>query len=46
MEDVANLVTFLCCDESRCLTGQTLVIDSGTLAHRPQHAVEQWRSRP
>ncbi|GAA2211032.1 glucose 1-dehydrogenase [Nonomuraea monospora] len=46
VEDVANLVAFLSCEESRCLTGQTLVIDSGTLAHRPQHAVERWRSRP
>lgn len=46
VEDVAHLVAFLTCDESRCLTGQTLVLDSGTLAHRPQHAVERWRSRP
>ncbi|MEV0379610.1 SDR family oxidoreductase [Nonomuraea sp. NPDC050643] len=45
VEDVANLVAFLACDESRCVTGQTLVIDSGTLAHRPQHAVQQWRNQ-
>ncbi len=43
VEDVADLVSFLACAESRCLTGQTLVLDSGTLAHRPQHAVQQWR---
>ncbi|MEV4169078.1 SDR family oxidoreductase [Nonomuraea sp. NPDC049709] len=43
VEDVAALVSFLCSDESRCLTGQTLVLDSGTLAHRPQHAVHQSR---
>ncbi|MFG1970277.1 SDR family NAD(P)-dependent oxidoreductase [Nonomuraea fuscirosea] len=35
----------LACAESRCLTGQTLVLDPGTLAHRPQHAVQQWRER-
>jgi NAD(P)-dependent dehydrogenase (short-subunit alcohol dehydrogenase family) len=43
VEDVASLVAFLASDESRCVTGQTLVIDSGTLAHRPQHAVQRWR---
>ncbi|MFC5833233.1 SDR family NAD(P)-dependent oxidoreductase [Nonomuraea insulae] len=46
VEDVANLVAFLACDESRCVTGQTLVLDSGTLAHRPQHAVQQSRDLP
>ncbi|MFC4014896.1 SDR family NAD(P)-dependent oxidoreductase [Nonomuraea purpurea] len=43
VEDVASLVSFLASDEARCITGQTVVIDSGTLAHRPQHAVQQWR---
>lgn len=42
--DVANLVTFLASDEARCITGQTIVIDSGTLAHRPEHAVKSWRT--
>ncbi|WP_219462804.1 SDR family NAD(P)-dependent oxidoreductase [Nonomuraea rhizosphaerae] len=42
-EDVAGLVTFLASDEARCITGQTVVIDSGTLAHRPEHALRQWR---
>ena len=42
-EDVAGLVAFLASDESRCITGQTIVIDSGTLAHRPEHALRQWR---
>ncbi|MET7335233.1 SDR family oxidoreductase [Nonomuraea sp. NPDC005650] len=42
-DDVANLVCFLASDEARCITGQTLTIDSGTLAHRPQHAVQRWR---
>ncbi|WP_214326746.1 SDR family NAD(P)-dependent oxidoreductase [Nonomuraea sediminis] len=39
--DVANLVCFLASDEARCITGQTVVIDSGTLAHRPEHAIRQ-----
>ncbi|MEV0147032.1 MULTISPECIES: SDR family oxidoreductase [unclassified Nonomuraea] len=41
--DVADLVAFLASDEARCVTGQTVVIDCGTLAHRPEHAVHQWR---
>ncbi|MGA4989233.1 SDR family NAD(P)-dependent oxidoreductase [Nonomuraea bangladeshensis] len=45
VDDVANLVAFLACDESRCLTGQTLILDSGTLAHRPQHAIQRWRAQ-
>ena len=28
-EDVANLAVFLASDESRCITGQTLIIDAG-----------------
>ncbi|MGN9845024.1 SDR family NAD(P)-dependent oxidoreductase [Nonomuraea sp. H19] len=43
-EDVADLVCFLASGEARCITGQTLVIDSGTLAHRPQHAIHEWRA--
>ncbi|MEV5556560.1 SDR family oxidoreductase [Nonomuraea wenchangensis] len=45
VDDVANLVAFLACDESRCLTGQTLILDSGTLAHRPQHAIQRRREQ-
>ncbi len=33
-EDVANLVAWLATDEARCITGQTIVIDSGLLARR------------
>lgn len=40
-DDVAALVSFLSSDESRCLTGQTIALDSGTLAHRPEHAIHQ-----
>lgn len=43
VEDVANLVAFLASAESRCITGQTLVLDSGTLAHRPEHTLHAWR---
>ena len=41
-EDIAGVVTFLASDEGRCITGQTIVVDSGTLAHRPRHAMKQW----
>lgn len=40
--DVAALVAFLASDEARCITGQTVVIDSGTTAHRPEHALHTW----
>lgn len=43
-EDVAALVAFLASDEARCITGQTIVIDSGTTAHRPEHAIRQART--
>ncbi|GAA3228660.1 SDR family oxidoreductase [Actinocorallia longicatena] len=43
-EDVADLVAFLASDESRCITGQTIVIDSGTTAHRPEHALRRHRA--
>jgi NAD(P)-dependent dehydrogenase (short-subunit alcohol dehydrogenase family) len=41
-EDIAGVVTWLASDEARCITGQTIVVDSGTTAHRPQHAMRQW----
>jgi NAD(P)-dependent dehydrogenase (short-subunit alcohol dehydrogenase family) len=44
-EDVAALVAFLASGEARCITGQTIVIDSGTTAHRPEHAIRQSQSR-
>ena len=32
--DVANAVSFLCSDSARCITGQTLVVDSGQVMVR------------
>lgn len=41
-EDVANLVVWLGTDEARCITGQTIVIDSGLLARRPRDIIARW----
>ena len=50
--DIAAVVAWLASDEARCITGQTIVVDSGTTAHRPRHAMKKWedlldaRTRP
>jgi enoyl-[acyl-carrier-protein] reductase (NADH) len=41
-EDVANLVVFLASDQASCITGQTYVIDAGTMAKRPRAAMRMW----
>ena len=41
-EDVANLVVFLVSDLAACITGQTYVIDAGTMAKRPRAAMRMW----
>jgi NAD(P)-dependent dehydrogenase (short-subunit alcohol dehydrogenase family) len=41
-EDIAATVAFLASDEARCITGQTVVVDSGTTAHRPRHSMRAW----
>ena len=41
-DDVANLVVFLASDLASCITGQTYVIDAGTMAKRPRAAMRMW----
>ena len=43
-EDVAAVVAFLGGDEARAITGQTIVVDCGTTAHRPRHAMKAWEA--
>jgi len=43
-EDIAAAVAWLASDEARCITGQTIVVDSGTTAHRPMHAMRAWEA--
>jgi NAD(P)-dependent dehydrogenase (short-subunit alcohol dehydrogenase family) len=42
-EDMAGLVAFLASDDARYITGQVLVFDGGTTAHRPSLTLEAWR---
>lgn len=41
-DDVAAVVAFLLADDGRAITGQTIVVDSGTTAHRPRHSMLAW----
>lgn len=43
-DDIAATVAWLASDEARCITGQTLVVDSGTTAHRPGHAMRAFEA--
>ena len=40
-DDVAAVCAFLGSDEARAITGQTYVVDSGRLAHKPSVSVER-----
>jgi NAD(P)-dependent dehydrogenase (short-subunit alcohol dehydrogenase family) len=44
-EDMAGLVAFLVSDDARYITGQNIVFDGGTTAHRPSLSVDAWRRR-
>lgn len=37
-EDLASVIVFLAGDESRYITGQTIIVDGGFQAHQPWHA--------
>jgi NAD(P)-dependent dehydrogenase (short-subunit alcohol dehydrogenase family) len=41
-DDVAATVVWLAGDEARAITGQTIVVDSGTTSHRPRDSIEAW----
>jgi NAD(P)-dependent dehydrogenase (short-subunit alcohol dehydrogenase family) len=44
-EDLAGVATFLASDDARYITGQTIVMDGGMLAHRPSLTLDQWLDR-
>jgi NAD(P)-dependent dehydrogenase (short-subunit alcohol dehydrogenase family) len=41
-EDIASVVSWLLSDDARCLTGETVVVDSGILARRPRDSMAAW----
>jgi NAD(P)-dependent dehydrogenase (short-subunit alcohol dehydrogenase family) len=43
-EDIAATIVWLLGDESRCITGQTIVADSGIMARRPRDSMVAWES--
>jgi NAD(P)-dependent dehydrogenase (short-subunit alcohol dehydrogenase family) len=43
-EDVANAVAWLASDDSRCVTGHTIVLDSGILVRRPRDVMRTWEA--
>ena len=44
-EDIADVVAWLASDESRCVTGQTIVADSGLIVRRPRDVIARWERR-
>jgi NAD(P)-dependent dehydrogenase (short-subunit alcohol dehydrogenase family) len=43
-EDIAATVVWLLGDESRCITGQTIVVDSGIMVRRPRDTMASWEA--
>jgi NAD(P)-dependent dehydrogenase (short-subunit alcohol dehydrogenase family) len=43
-DDLAAVVTWLASDEARGITGQTIVVDAGTTAHRPRPSMDAWQA--
>lgn len=43
-EDIAAIVVWLFGDDSRCVTGQTIVADSGLVVRRPRDTMRVWES--
>lgn len=41
-EDIAGVVCWLASDDARCITGETVVVDSGLLARRPRDSMAAW----
>jgi NAD(P)-dependent dehydrogenase (short-subunit alcohol dehydrogenase family) len=41
-EDIAAVVVWLAGEESRCITGQTVVADSGIMSRRPRDILKGW----
>lgn len=41
-EELAGIACWLASEEARGITGQTIVVDSGTTVHRHRHAFKQW----
>jgi NAD(P)-dependent dehydrogenase (short-subunit alcohol dehydrogenase family) len=41
-EDIASVVCWLASDDARCITGETVVVDSGILARRPRDSMAAW----
>lgn len=41
-EDIAGVVCWLASEDAKCITGETVVVDSGILARRPRDSMAAW----